>query len=163
MPTEPNLDADELRSFVHLHWQRRLRDALARCGWQPPRYDASGGPVPWEEVAATAVEALWNDLEPLVAPVVDLVSQARLSTTSAVSVEVEPAPGVEASDLVPERVWLSADEVAPLLRTTPHSLRRLARQGQSPVVVRRIGGRWWFARIDVERFLGRRPSGVDSD
>jgi len=32
-------------------------------------------------------------------------------------------------------------------------MRRLARQGRSPIVVRRIGGRWRFSRLDLERFL----------
>ena len=49
--------------------------------------------------------------------------------------------------------WLDAEEVAPLLCTTAHTLRRLARQGRSPVVVRRIGGRWRFSRRSVEAFV----------
>ena len=54
--------------------------------------------------------------------------------------------------------WLDAEEVAPLLCTTAHTLRRLARQGRSPVVVRRIGGRWRFSRRSVEAFV----DGTDS-
>ena len=49
--------------------------------------------------------------------------------------------------------WLGADEVAPFLSTTAHTLRRLARQGRCPIVVRRIGGRWRFSRRDLARFL----------
>ena len=49
--------------------------------------------------------------------------------------------------------WLDAEEVAPLLCTTAHTLRRLARQGRSPVVVRRIGGRWRFSRRSVEELV----------
>ena len=49
--------------------------------------------------------------------------------------------------------WLDAEEVAPLLDTTAHTLRRLARQGRSPVLVRRIGGRWRFPRKAVEEFI----------
>jgi excisionase family DNA binding protein len=49
--------------------------------------------------------------------------------------------------------WLDAEEVAPLLCTTAHTLRRLARQGRCPVVVRRIGGRWRFSRRSVEAFV----------
>ncbi|MGH2779827.1 MAG: helix-turn-helix domain-containing protein [Thermoleophilaceae bacterium] len=64
----------------------------------------------------------------------------------------ERAPG--AHPPATGRAWLSADEVAPLLRTTAHSLRRLAREGRSPVPAHRIGGRWWFARAEVERFIG---------
>jgi len=40
-----------------------------------------------------------------------------------------------------------------LLCTTAHTLRRLAREGRSPILVRRIGGRWWFSRLDLARFL----------
>ena len=53
----------------------------------------------------------------------------------------------------PQPPWLDAEEVAPHLCTTAHTLRRLARQGRSPIVVRRIGGRWRFSRLDLERFL----------
>ena len=53
----------------------------------------------------------------------------------------------------PRSPWLDAEEVAPLLCTTAHTLRRLARQGRSPVVVRRIGGRWRFSRRSVEAFV----------
>lgn len=53
----------------------------------------------------------------------------------------------------PERPWLDAEEVAPFLCTTAHTLRRLARDGRSPILVRRIGGRWWFSRLDLLRFL----------
>lgn len=52
-----------------------------------------------------------------------------------------------------DRPWLDADDVAPLLCTTAHTLRRLAREGRCPVLVRRIGGRWWFSRLDLMRFL----------
>ena len=53
----------------------------------------------------------------------------------------------------PPPPWLDAEEVAPHLCTTAHTLRRLARAGRSPVVVRRIGGRWRFSRLDLERFM----------
>jgi excisionase family DNA binding protein len=48
---------------------------------------------------------------------------------------------------------MDAEEVAPLLSTTAHTLRRLAREGKCPVLVRRIGGRWRFSRLDVDRFI----------
>jgi hypothetical protein len=54
---------------------------------------------------------------------------------------------------LPTGPWLDAEAVAPYLHTTAHTLRRLAREEQSPVVVRRIGGRWWFSRLDLLRFL----------
>ena len=54
---------------------------------------------------------------------------------------------------LPERPWLDAEEAAPFLCTTAHTLRRLAREGRSPIIVRRIGGRWWFSRLDLVRFM----------
>lgn len=54
---------------------------------------------------------------------------------------------------IPDRPWLDAEQVAPYLCTTAHTLRRLARDGRCPIVVRRIGGRWWFSRLDLCRFL----------
>jgi hypothetical protein len=56
-------------------------------------------------------------------------------------------------DRLPSGPWLDAEQVAPYLCTTAHTLRRLARDGRSPVLVRRIGGRWWFSRLDLVRFL----------
>lgn len=102
--------------------------------------------MPWEEVASSAVEALWRDVEAIVAPIVEL-----LAATPVVDVSPErPAPAGER----PSALWMSADEVAPLLRSTAHSLRRLAREERSPIPAHRIGARWWFARAEVERFLG---------
>ncbi len=57
------------------------------------------------------------------------------------------------ADSLPAGPWLDAEQVAPYLCTTAHTLRRLAREGTSPVLVRRIGGRWWFSRLDLVRFL----------
>lgn len=54
---------------------------------------------------------------------------------------------------IANRPWLDAEQVAPYLCTTAHTLRRLARDGNCPIVVRRIGGRWWFSRVDLCRFL----------
>ena len=147
--------ADALRARVHLEWQHRITDALRQRAWQSPRHQASGGPVAWEEVASLAVEALWNDIEPIVRPVVGLLAQtsSRLTAPSAETpLRSEPTRSVERP---PERqrLWLSAEETATLLNTTAHTLRRLAREERCPVVVRRIGGRWWFARVDVERFV----------
>jgi excisionase family DNA binding protein len=138
-------NTDELRSRVHARWQERVVDAFRGRGWRPARYEASGGPVPWEEVASTAIETIWRDVEAIVTPIVEL-----LAATSVDDVPPErPAPA-RAS---PTALWMSADEVAPLLRTTAHSLRRLAREGRAPVPAHRIGARWWFSRAEVERFL----------
>lgn len=137
---------DELREQVHRRWQEQVVGAVRERGWQPPRHAASGGPVPWEEVASTAVEAIWSDVEAIVSPIVELLAGSGVGEPQS----ARPAPGRQS----PGALWLSADEVAPLLRTTAHSLRRLAREGRSPVPAHRIGGRWWFARAEVERFLG---------
>ncbi len=137
---------DELRSRVHARWQERVVDALRERGWRPPRHDASGGPVPWEEVASITVETIWRDVEAIVSPIVEL-----LAGPPVVDLPREPQQPAHRS---PNALWMSADEVAPLLRTTAHSLRRLAREARSPIPAHRIGGRWWFARAEVERFLG---------
>lgn len=76
--------------------------------------------------------------------------QKRTLDTMSTSVEINQSDR-------PDRPWLDAEEVAPLLCTTAHTLRRLAREDRCPIVVRRIGGRWRFSRLDLERFIG----GVD--
>jgi excisionase family DNA binding protein len=53
--------------------------------------------------------------------------------------------------------WLTAEEAAPLLATTAHNLRRLARLGRSPILTRRVGSRWLFSRTDLDRFIGPGP------
>lgn len=144
LPLMTNTDA--LRVVVHTRWQERVVDALRDRGWRPARHEASGGPVPWEEVASVAVEVIWSDVEAIVSPIVEL-----LAATPEIDDHREgPTPARSA----PESLWLNADEVAPLLRMTAHSLRRFAREGRSPVPAHRVGGRWWFARAEVERFLG---------
>ena len=132
---------DELRSLVHARWQERVVDACRERGWKPARHTASGGPVPWEEVASIAVEAIWSDVE----AIVELLAAAP----EADAARERPVPVRQS----PTALWMSADEVAPLLRTTAHSLRRLVREGRSPIPAHRIGARWWFARAEVERFL----------
>jgi excisionase family DNA binding protein len=139
-------NTDELRAQVHGRWQEQVLGAFQERGWQPPRHRASGGPGPWEEVASTAVEAIWSSVEPMVSPIVELLGGTR---------EIdEHREGPTPARSSPDSLWLSADEVAPLLRTTAHSLRRFAREGRSPVPAHRVGGRWWFARAEVDRFLG---------
>lgn len=93
-----------------------------------------------------AVEAIWRDVEAIVSPIVTLLAAAPQVHAP----PERPAPARES----PTALWMSADEVAPLLRTTAHSLRRLAREERSPIPAHRIGGRWWFARAQVDRFLG---------
>lgn len=146
----------EVGARVHSAWQQRLVAKFRERGWQPPSSEASGGPVPWEEVASLAVETLWSDLDRMIAPILELLTSSaarheRTNMPQLASSSVE-RPRLSMEDRPPP--WLSADEAAPLLHTTAHSLRRLAREGRSPTVVRRIGGRWWFARADLDRFLG---------
>jgi excisionase family DNA binding protein len=58
------------------------------------------------------------------------------------------------------RAWMDAEEAAEALGTTAHTMRRLARDGRSPAVVRRVGGRWRWSRADVERFVRGEPGRV---
>ena len=141
---------DDLRARLYDVWQPPLVEALRETGWQRPLRERSNEPVPWDEVAAVAIDTLWTTASMLVA--------------SALEVTPSTPPPVPASEQSPTSLlnpWLSAEEAAPLLRTTAHTMRRLAREDRSPVIARRIGGRWWFARIDVERFLGLRPPGEE--
>lgn len=73
------------------------------------------------------------------------------SSSSSSSSSTPPAPSP----------WMTADETACVLDTTAHTLRRLAREDRSPVVARRIGGRWRFARRDVERYVSGEPPYVE--
>lgn len=132
--------ADALRARVHREWQQRVGAAFRDRGWHPPRYEASGGPVPWEEVAALAVETLWYDLERIVGPIIELLDPGAAGQETGPPAPTDPSASSRRQRGT-QAPWLSADEVAPLLQTTAHSLRRLAREGRSPVLVRRIGGR----------------------
>lgn len=49
--------------------------------------------------------------------------------------------------------WADAPEVAAALGVSAHTVRRLARQGRSPIVVRRVGSQWRWSRADLERFI----------
>ena len=58
--------------------------------------------------------------------------------------------------------WTDAEEAAACLGITPHTLRRLAREGRSPITVRRVGGRWRWSRADLNLFLlGQPQSPID--
>jgi hypothetical protein len=118
-------NTDEVRSLVQSRWQEHVANALRERGWRPARHAASGGPVPWEEVASTAAEAIWSDVEAIVSPIVELLAATLVVEAS----PQRPAPARES----PTALWISADEVAPLLRTTAHSVRRFARERRSPI------------------------------
>lgn len=49
--------------------------------------------------------------------------------------------------------WMDAEEVAAVMGTTAHTMRRLAREGRSPALVRQVGNRWRWSRADVDRFV----------
>ena len=68
------MNTAELQSLVHARWQERVVDACRERGWRPARHGASGGAVPWEEVASTAVEAIWSDVEAIVSPILELLA-----------------------------------------------------------------------------------------
>lgn len=67
-----------------------------------------------------AVDAIWSDVEAIVSPIVELLGATRVVDGP----QERPAPARQSHDAL----WMSADEVAPLLRTTAHSLRRLGRR-----------------------------------
>lgn len=159
-PDDQNEVVDSTLARVHEHWQRAITEAAQERSWDPPRHRGSGGPVPWEEVASLAVERIWADVEPIIRPIADILApkpgaheaQAASAPASALGAATT---ATRVNDVA--RPWMTADETARLLDTTAHTLRRLAREERSPVLARRIGGRWRFARQDVERFLGAEP------
>ena len=72
-----------------------------------------------------AVEAIWREVEAIFSPIVELLGATPLVDGP----QERSAPARQSWTAL----WMSADEGAPLLRTTGHSLRRLAREGRSPV------------------------------
>lgn len=130
---------------------RRVAQRLDAQGWWPPENPVTRHHVAWSEVASVVVDAVWDEL----ARAFGRPERLPLSVTSGVAPRQE-SMGVAREEVrkePPQQPWLDADEVAPLLNVTPHTLRRLARENRCPITVRRIGGRWWFARVDLERFL----------
>jgi len=61
------------------------------------------------------------------------------------------------SDNVELPAWVDADAVAKTLGVTPATMRRLAREGRSPISVRQVGGRWRWSRADLTRFVDGLP------
>ena len=142
-------------ALVRTHLEQRVAAYLAALGWWPPEDPVSRLHVTWDEVASIAVETVLREVVVLLE--VNIGSSTAPPPKDAVA-EGQPASspraatGTRSSD---DHSWLGAEEAAPLLNTTAHTLRRLAREDRCPVIVRRIGGRWWFPRQDIERFLGR--------
>lgn len=142
---------------LKLDWQNRVAFALAESGSRPPRHSNDTARTPFEELAAAAVEAIWPDVEPLLHPVFDIASRLGARSAEPLRTPVARPPTDLDESMKRSNPWMDADEAASMLNLTPHTLRRLARDGRCPVVVRRIGGRWRFARSDVARFVAGEP------
>lgn len=133
--------------------QRDWRRAFVRALTEPATDQEDGTPevpsTPIEQLAARAVSVGWPHVEDLVRPILQMATEIDIGADT----PAEPAQSLASVSRVRPAAWLSAEEVAPVLHMTAHTLRRLARKGQSPVVVRRIGGRWCFSRSDLERLV----------
>ena len=148
---------------LQLDWRTRIAHALAESGARAPRRTSAAVRIPFEELASAAVEEIWSDVERLVRPALDLAGQLDGARTEEVGRAPIGRPASTTSVLESRpNPWMDADEAASMLQLTPHTLRRLAQDGRCPVLVRRIGGRWRFARSDVVRFVSGEPSTVGS-
>ncbi len=144
-------------SDVRLRLEEHVSAALAKRGWWPPEDPATRHHVTWKEVAAVAVDVMAQDLAEVLGGGGDHVLDDRFPAPRS-QPAARPNPSTDVLAVAGRTPWLDTDEVAPLLNVTPHTLRRLAREDRCPIVVRRIGGRWRFARQDLERYLGVAPS-----
>lgn len=140
---------EEFRERVRRQWRRALMDALSEPPRDEPDRDEPDGATPLGQLAARAVARVWPEVEELVRPIFE-TSAVLASDREAPS---RPTAVPAAVPAIPPAAWLSAEDVAPVLHMTAHTLRRLARKGESPVVVRRIGGRWCFSRADLDRLV----------
>lgn len=133
--------------------QRDWRRAFVRALTEPATDREDGEPevpsTPVDQLAARAVSIVWPHVEHLARPIFETTTEIHTRA----HIPSEPAPPSASVSGVRPVPWLSAEEVAPVLHMTAHTLRRLARNGQCPVVVRRIGGRWCFSRSDLERLV----------
>ena len=137
------------------------RLAIVRALTEPMRNDEQPGEskavTPIEVFAEHAVAEAWPHAESALRPMFESLGGAdEFANQQATGLDPVPAPA-------PKRpaVWLSAEETAARVGITAHTLRRLAKAGKSPIVVRRMGGRWWFSRMDVDRVVrveSERPS-----
>ena len=105
--------------------------------------------APIDRLAAHAVSVVWQQVEDLVRPI--------FQVTTEVGTRVE-APPVTASSLrfpagVRPAAWLSAEEVAPVLQMTAHTLRRLALKGELPNRRPANRGSLGLSRSDLERLV----------
>jgi excisionase family DNA binding protein len=141
-------------SDVRVGLEESVSAALRERGWWPPEDPRTRHHVTWEEVAFVAVDIVSQELGALL-----LRGDTNLELNCGDGPPHGPSqhPSKSNANMLAgsgRGPWLDADEVAPLLNVTPHTLRRLAREDRCPIVVRRIGGRWRFARRDLERYLG---------
>lgn len=137
---------ERFRERVQGEWRRSLVRALT----EPARAqdaDVDLPATPLDELAARAVADAWPQVDVVMRPIFEKITEANVERDT----DMQPLPLPTAR--VPRAAWLGAEEVAPVLGMTAHTLRRLARTGDCPVVVRRIGGRWCFSRADLERLV----------
>ncbi len=140
---------EEFRERVQRQWRRALMDALTEPARDESDRDEPDGATPLGQLTAQAVARVWPEVEELVRPIFETGAVLAPDRQAA----SRPTAVPPATPAVPPAAWLSAEEVAPVLHITAHTLRRLAKKGESPVVVRRIGGRWCFSRADLERLV----------
>jgi hypothetical protein len=140
---------EEFRERVQRQWRRALMDALSEPARDELDRDEPDGATPLGQLAARAVARVWPEVEELVRPIFETSAVLALDRQAPSRPTAVP-PAVPA---IPPAAWLSAEDVAPVLHMTAHTLRGPARKGESPVVVRRIGGRWCFSRADLDRLV----------
>jgi len=135
---------------VQRDWRRAFVRALTEPATEQEDGQCEVPSTPVEQLAARAVSVAWPHIENLTRPIFETTTESHVRGDA----RSEPAMPSGSVSSVRPAAWLSAEEVAPVLHMTAHTLRRLARKGQCPVVVRRIGGRWCFSRSDLERLVG---------
>ena len=141
--------AERFSERVQRDWRRAFVRALTEPATNQEDGERQVPSTPVEQLAARAVSVVWPHVENLARPIFETTTEVHIRADT----PSEPAtPSASVSGVRPA-AWLSAEEVAPVLHMTAHTLRRLARNGQSPVVVRRIGGRWCFSRSGLERLV----------
>ena len=152
---EPDDLLTQFRERLQVDWQQRIVRALIEPWSDAAGPDGNRSSTAIEEIARVSVAAVWPDVERVLQPVFEMLGEFCLGMDEPETQASEAGRAVAPE--TPQAPWLSAEEAAPVLNVTPHTLRRLAREDRSPVVVRRIGGRWCFSRRDVERFVGETP------
>ncbi len=140
---------ERLTERVKFDWRLAIVRALTEPMRDDEQLGASKAVTPIEIIAEHAVAEAWPHAESVLRPLFEsLGGEDRFATQRVTGADPVPTPA-------PKRpaVWLPAEEAAPLVGITAHTLRRLAKAGKSPIVVRRMGGRWWFSRVDVEKLV----------